>query len=152
MRWRGRGRGCELLGSAATGGLLGGAISVVVNNALIEISLTPFFAAVFGGVLLLLGSLMGARASHSTNAHAPSGRLTSQFHQPTHVYRSLAQAVGGARAPAHPLRRTRILVPSARVGRCVLRAREGLVSVAPESHARPDRTRQSTLPLRPLCP
>ena len=60
MRWRGRGRGAELLGSAVGGGLLGGAISVVVNNALIEISLTPFFAAVFGGVLLLLGSLMGA--------------------------------------------------------------------------------------------
>lgn len=42
----------------ATGGVLGGAISVVVNNALIEISLTPFFAALFGCVLLLLGVLM----------------------------------------------------------------------------------------------
>ena len=41
-----------------TGGVLGAAISVIVNNALIEISLTPFFAALFGCVLLLLGSLM----------------------------------------------------------------------------------------------
>ena len=40
------------------GAVLGGCISVVVNNALIEISLTPFFAGVFGLVLLLLGSLM----------------------------------------------------------------------------------------------
>ena len=43
---------------ATGGGLIGGAISVVVNNALIEISLTPFFALLFGLVLLLLGSLM----------------------------------------------------------------------------------------------
>ena len=41
-----------------TGGIIGGCISVIVNNALIEISLTPFFAAVFGIVLILLGSLM----------------------------------------------------------------------------------------------
>lgn len=41
-----------------TGGVVGGGISVIVNNALIEISLTPVFAALFGGVLLLLGALM----------------------------------------------------------------------------------------------
>ena len=41
-----------------TGAILGGGISVIVNNALIEISLTPFFAGLFGCVLLLLGSLM----------------------------------------------------------------------------------------------
>ena len=44
--------------SSVTGGFLGGMISVVVNNALIEISLTPFFAAVFGGILMMLGALM----------------------------------------------------------------------------------------------
>jgi hypothetical protein len=44
--------------SAAGGGVLGGFISVIVNNALIEISLTPFFAALFGAVLMLLGGLM----------------------------------------------------------------------------------------------
>ena len=38
--------------------MLGGFISVIVNNALIEISLTPFFSAIFGLVLLLLGVLM----------------------------------------------------------------------------------------------
>ena len=43
---------------STVGGMLGGCISVVVNNALIEISLTPFFAGIFGLVLLLLGSLM----------------------------------------------------------------------------------------------
>ena len=43
---------------ATGGGVIGGAISVIVNNALIEISLTPFFAVLFGVVLLLLGSLM----------------------------------------------------------------------------------------------
>ena len=37
---------------------MGAVISVVVNNALIEISITPFFAAVFGLVLVLLGALM----------------------------------------------------------------------------------------------
>ena len=42
----------------AAGGIIGGSISVIVNNALIEISLTPFFAAVLGIVLLLLGGLM----------------------------------------------------------------------------------------------
>ena len=46
------------LWSAAGGGILGAGVSVVVNNALIEISLTPFFATVFGLVLLLLGALM----------------------------------------------------------------------------------------------
>jgi len=40
------------------GGVLGGIISVIVNNALIEISLTPVFAALFGVVLVLLGALM----------------------------------------------------------------------------------------------
>ena len=44
--------------SAAVGGVLGGFISIIVNNALIEISLTPFFAALFGAVLILLGGLM----------------------------------------------------------------------------------------------
>jgi uncharacterized membrane protein YozB (DUF420 family) len=44
--------------SALISAVLGAGISVVVNNALIEISLTPFFAALFGGVLLLLGALM----------------------------------------------------------------------------------------------
>ena len=43
--------------SATGGGVLGGFISVIVNNALIEISLTPFFSAIFGLVLLLLGAL-----------------------------------------------------------------------------------------------
>ena len=43
---------------AIGGGVIGGGISMVVNNALIEISLTPFFAVLFGFVLLLLGSLM----------------------------------------------------------------------------------------------
>lgn len=47
--------------SALGGGIIGGAISVVVNNALIEISLTPIFAVLFGFVLLLLGTLMIAR-------------------------------------------------------------------------------------------
>lgn len=47
--------------SAAGGSVLGAGISVVVNNALIEISITPFFAVVFGVVLLLLGALMIAR-------------------------------------------------------------------------------------------
>ena len=60
-------RACQLLrgiatptsiASAAVGGVLGAIISVVVNNALIEISITPFFAAVFGLVLVLLGALM----------------------------------------------------------------------------------------------
>ena len=46
---------------ATGGGVIGGAISVIVNNALIEISLTPFFAVLFGVVLLLLGSLMIGR-------------------------------------------------------------------------------------------
>ena len=46
------------LASAAVGGVFGAVISVVVNNALIEISITPFFAAVFGLVLVLLGALM----------------------------------------------------------------------------------------------
>ena len=46
--------------SATGGGVLGGFISVIVNNALIEISLTPFFSAIFGLVLLLLGVLLGA--------------------------------------------------------------------------------------------
>lgn len=44
--------------SAIFSALSGAIISVVVNNALIEISLTPFFAGVFGLVLLLLGALM----------------------------------------------------------------------------------------------
>ena len=85
MRWRGRGRGCELLGSAAAGGLLGGAISVVVNNALIEISLTPFFAAVFGGVLLLLGSLMGTPAAAAARMPTPrlAGPPPNSAHPPT---------------------------------------------------------------------
>ena len=46
------------LASAAVGGVFGAIISVVVNNALIEISITPFFATVFGLVLVLLGGLM----------------------------------------------------------------------------------------------
>ena len=46
------------IASAAVGGVLGSIISVVVNNALIEISITPFFATVFGIVLVLLGGLM----------------------------------------------------------------------------------------------
>mmetsp|Transcript_48674 Transcript_48674/g.127195 ORF Transcript_48674/g.127195 Transcript_48674/m.127195 type:complete len:232 (+) Transcript_48674:50-745(+) len=40
------------------GGVIGGSISVIVNNALIEISLTPFFAGIFGIVLVMLGGLM----------------------------------------------------------------------------------------------
>ena len=43
---------------ATGGGVIGGAISVIVNNALIEISLTPLFRGAVRVVLLLLGSLM----------------------------------------------------------------------------------------------
>ena len=46
------------IASACVGGVFGAIISVVVNNALIEISITPFFASIFGLVLVLLGSLM----------------------------------------------------------------------------------------------
>ncbi|KAL3912003.1 MAG: hypothetical protein SGPRY_008486, partial [Prymnesium sp.] len=44
--------------SCGGGAVLGALISVVVNHALIEISLSPFFSVLFGLVLLLLGSLM----------------------------------------------------------------------------------------------
>lgn len=54
-----RGRWASSVGYSATvSALFGAIISVIVNNALIEISLTPFFAGVFGLILVLLGSLM----------------------------------------------------------------------------------------------
>ena len=110
MRWRGRGRGCELLGSAAVGELLGGAISVVVNNALIEISLTPFFAAVFGGVLLLLGSLMGARTTAA--ARTPTPRLAGASPNSTNPHTSTQSGAScgrstSARSPATPCSHSR---------------------------------------------
>ena len=48
----------DALCSGLLGGVLGACISVIVNNALIEISLTPVFATMFGVVLVLLGGLM----------------------------------------------------------------------------------------------
>lgn len=62
--------------SGIVGGALGAAISVVVNNALIEISITPFFAAVFGAVLLLLGCLMVWRkVTEGSGAGSPLTRV-----------------------------------------------------------------------------
>jgi hypothetical protein len=61
--------------SGLGGGVLGAIISVVVNNALIEISITPFFAAVFGGVLLLLGCLMLWRKLTEASHGAPLTRV-----------------------------------------------------------------------------
>ena len=54
---------------AVGGGVFGAVISVVVNNALIEISLTPFFASVFGCVLMLLGVLMCWRKLWEDHQH-----------------------------------------------------------------------------------
>ena len=61
--------------SAAIGGVLGAIISVVVNNALIEISITPFFATVFGFVLVLLGGLMIWRKLWEEDNRDPMTRL-----------------------------------------------------------------------------
>ena len=81
-------RACQLLrgiatptsiASAAVGGVLGAIISVVVNNALIEISITPFFATVFGIVLVLLGGLMIWRKLFEENQYPVTRFLVLAF-------------------------------------------------------------------------
>ena len=64
---------------AVGGGVFGAVISVVVNNALIEISLTPFFATVFGVVLVLLGGLMIYRKLVDEPADMLSHRIILGF-------------------------------------------------------------------------
>ena len=71
------------LASAAVGGVLGAVISVVVNNALIEISITPFFAAVFGLVLDLLGALMIWRKLWEEHQY-PLTRILVRSHAHSH--------------------------------------------------------------------
>jgi hypothetical protein len=67
------------IASAAVGGVLGAIISVVVNNALIEISITPFFATVFGIVLVLLGGLMIWRKLFEENQYPATRFLVLAF-------------------------------------------------------------------------
>ena len=98
------------LASAAVGGVFGAVISVVVNNALIEISITPFcarscpampsdhrpvdparaaVATVFGLVLVLLGGLMIWRKLWEARARLPAAPLP-----PIHR-RTRPPAIGG---------------------------------------------------------
>lgn len=49
---------CRVLAAAMVGGMLGALISVFTNNALAEISISPFFAMAYGVILLMLGSLL----------------------------------------------------------------------------------------------
>ena len=67
------------IASAGVGGVLGAIISVVVNNALIEISITPFFATVFGIVLVLLGGLMIWRKLFEENQYPVTRFLVLAF-------------------------------------------------------------------------